>query len=415
MSPTPLRLAMNTVAMIADEHERRADHRVQEELRGGVDAALVAPAADEEVHRHEHDLEEDEEQEQVEAEERAHHAGLEQQQPREVRLVLAGSCCAGRRRGWRREQQPVSTTRNSEMPSTPRCQRDAPLPRSTACLETNWKPASARSNSPAARRDSAPVATDCDQPRRACTSSGRRFDSSATSTAPTAGTSDQHREDRERRRLRGHQQHPAPDDEPAEQQHDADAEDAGVVAHVAASGPCAATPARTAHELAGTVDGAVDDRLVEPGDGLERLAAGPAHERGDGRSRSASRRRGSPARRPCAPCLHVDAIRRRRCRPARSAMATQREQLLVVVRVGAGDVGLARLDHRVAASARACCQSSGIHAERRQLDQPRRRSTARPARPAGTASTRGDSCGLNSPWAPCSSACDSHAPRRRTP
>jgi hypothetical protein len=72
------------------EHERRADHRVEEELHGRVLAALVAPAADEEVHRHEHDLEEHEEQEQVEAQERAHHAGLEQQQPREVRLVLRG-------------------------------------------------------------------------------------------------------------------------------------------------------------------------------------------------------------------------------------------------------------------------------------------------------------------------------------
>ena len=72
----------------ADEHERRPEHREQEELHRRVTPALVAPAADEEVHRHEHDLEEDEEHEQVEAEEAAHHAGLEQQQPGEVRLVV---------------------------------------------------------------------------------------------------------------------------------------------------------------------------------------------------------------------------------------------------------------------------------------------------------------------------------------
>ena len=72
----------------ADEHERRAEHREQEELRRRVHPVAVAPAADEEVHRHEHDLEEDEEHEQVEAEERAHHPGLEQEHPGEVRLLV---------------------------------------------------------------------------------------------------------------------------------------------------------------------------------------------------------------------------------------------------------------------------------------------------------------------------------------
>ena len=82
------RLARATVAIEADEHERRTEHREQEELRGRVDAVLVAPSADQEVHRHEHDLEEDEEHEQVEAEEAAHHAGLQQQQPRQVRPLV---------------------------------------------------------------------------------------------------------------------------------------------------------------------------------------------------------------------------------------------------------------------------------------------------------------------------------------
>ncbi len=49
------------------QHERRADHRVEEELGGGVDPAAVAPLADEEVQRDQGDLEHQEEQEQVEA------------------------------------------------------------------------------------------------------------------------------------------------------------------------------------------------------------------------------------------------------------------------------------------------------------------------------------------------------------
>ena len=51
----------------ADEHERRAEHREDEELERRVDPLAVAPPADEEVHRHEHDLEHHEEEEEVEA------------------------------------------------------------------------------------------------------------------------------------------------------------------------------------------------------------------------------------------------------------------------------------------------------------------------------------------------------------
>ena len=79
----------------AHQHERRTEHRVEEELRRCVLAALVAPPADEEVHRHEHDLEEDEEEEQVEAEERPHHAGLQHQHPGEIRLLVMMRIDAG--------------------------------------------------------------------------------------------------------------------------------------------------------------------------------------------------------------------------------------------------------------------------------------------------------------------------------
>ncbi len=85
----------------ADQHQGRAEHRVQEELQRRVDALAVAPPADEEVHRHEHDLEEDEEQEQVEGAEGADAPGLQEQQPGVVRLgVLLG----GDRHEGEREQ-----------------------------------------------------------------------------------------------------------------------------------------------------------------------------------------------------------------------------------------------------------------------------------------------------------------------
>jgi hypothetical protein len=71
-----------------DEHERRPEHRVQEELQRGIRAVAVTPLADEEVHRHEHDLEEDEEQEQVEREEHTQTPGFEHEQPRVIGLVV---------------------------------------------------------------------------------------------------------------------------------------------------------------------------------------------------------------------------------------------------------------------------------------------------------------------------------------
>ena len=73
-----------------DQHEGRAEHRVEEELERGVLALLAAPHADHEVHRQQHDLEEDEEQDQVLGDERARHAGLQHQHQHEERLGVAG-------------------------------------------------------------------------------------------------------------------------------------------------------------------------------------------------------------------------------------------------------------------------------------------------------------------------------------
>src|SRR5713226_6165051 len=64
----------------AHEHEDGAGHGVEHEFDGRVDAALVSPDADEEVHGDEHDFPEKEEEEEVQREEDADHADFEHQQ-----------------------------------------------------------------------------------------------------------------------------------------------------------------------------------------------------------------------------------------------------------------------------------------------------------------------------------------------
>ena len=71
-----------------EQHQHAAGHRVEDELDRGVDAPLVAPDADEEIHRHEHRVPEDVEEEEVERDEDAHHRALEQQHEDAERLGL---------------------------------------------------------------------------------------------------------------------------------------------------------------------------------------------------------------------------------------------------------------------------------------------------------------------------------------
>ncbi len=63
----------------ADQHQQAAGHGEEEELDRGVDPPLAAPDPDEQVHRDQHDLPEDVEEEEVPGEQRAEHAGGEQQ------------------------------------------------------------------------------------------------------------------------------------------------------------------------------------------------------------------------------------------------------------------------------------------------------------------------------------------------
>ena len=70
------------------QHQHRTGHGVQEKLDGGVDAAVVAPDADQEIHGHQHDFPEHEEQEQIPCGEDTDEAEFEQQQEGEEFLDL---------------------------------------------------------------------------------------------------------------------------------------------------------------------------------------------------------------------------------------------------------------------------------------------------------------------------------------
>ena len=102
-----------------DEHQHAARHRVEDELDRGVDAALVAPDPDEEIHRNQHRVPEDVEQEQVERDEDADHGGFEREhEERELAhaRIRPTPSCTSSAIGVRNV---VSTTSSRLMPSTP--------------------------------------------------------------------------------------------------------------------------------------------------------------------------------------------------------------------------------------------------------------------------------------------------------
>ena len=71
-----------------NEHQRRTEHRVQEELERGVLAILATPDTDHEVHRQEHEFEEHEEQDEVLRHEGSGHANLQYEHQDEERLGI---------------------------------------------------------------------------------------------------------------------------------------------------------------------------------------------------------------------------------------------------------------------------------------------------------------------------------------
>ncbi len=64
----------------ADQHERRAEHRIDEEFHRGINPPVVAPDADQERHRDQHHFPEKEENEKVQRQEHADDADFQQQQ-----------------------------------------------------------------------------------------------------------------------------------------------------------------------------------------------------------------------------------------------------------------------------------------------------------------------------------------------
>ena len=171
---------------------------------------------------------------------------------------------------------PVSTTRNSEIPSTPRC-HEMPHSWIHVCFETNWNPGSSRRTATSSQMLSAAgehageQADQLDQLRPALAGDGDR---------ERAGDRRQHDHGEDRKAGVVHYEDPPDDDEPSEQHHHADADDPGVGAHVAALA-LAQAAGDLDHLPAGALDGAVDDVGVEPARRPRTPRAGPADEVGD--------------------------------------------------------------------------------------------------------------------------------------
>ncbi len=87
------------------EHQHRSGHGVQEKLDGRVDAPIVAPDADQEVHRDQRNFPERVEQEQVERDEYTDQSEFEQDQEREKFLHAMVDVFPGNQDRDRREQR----------------------------------------------------------------------------------------------------------------------------------------------------------------------------------------------------------------------------------------------------------------------------------------------------------------------
>ena len=102
-----------------EQHQHRAEQRVEEELEARIDAARAAPDADDQEHRDQAAFEEQIEQDEIERREGADHQRLQHQERDHVFLhALSGSTVQ-----LARMQIGISAvvrmTKGSEMPSTP--------------------------------------------------------------------------------------------------------------------------------------------------------------------------------------------------------------------------------------------------------------------------------------------------------
>jgi len=86
------------------QHQHRAQERVEKELEGGIDPPRAAPHADDQEHRDQHALEEDVEQREVERAEHADHEGLEHEERDHVFLDPGLDGLPARQHADRRQQ-----------------------------------------------------------------------------------------------------------------------------------------------------------------------------------------------------------------------------------------------------------------------------------------------------------------------
>ena len=70
-----------------DQHQRTAEHRIQEKFDRSIFPPRPTPDANQEIHRQQHQFPEDEEQEEVHGAENARHGRIQQQEQGEITLL----------------------------------------------------------------------------------------------------------------------------------------------------------------------------------------------------------------------------------------------------------------------------------------------------------------------------------------
>ena len=168
-----------------DDHQQRADHRVDDELDRRVEPPLAAPDADDEVHRDQHHLPEDVEEEQVERDERAEHAGLEDEH-RDDELARPSCRSSSTPSSMIGMRNVVSMTSHSEMPSMPSL-KCMPRPGPTRASTTSSSCAGCEVADRAATSETKNVSSEIVKPSRGWRPSLRLAACSSTRSAPRSG------------------------------------------------------------------------------------------------------------------------------------------------------------------------------------------------------------------------------------
>ena len=215
-----------------EQHQHRAEQRVEEELEARIDAARPAPHADDQEHRDEAALEEQVEQHEIERRERADHQGLEHQERDHVFLHARLDHLPARDDAERHQAGGEDHERQRDAVDAHvvggRCRRARRASRRTGI------PASAGSKRHTSISDTAKVTSVV----HSAVQRALRF---TTSSSPLQREDEQHAEDRQERRDRedrpARHQWPPREHEPGDQRRDADQHREGVVVEIAGLQP----------------------------------------------------------------------------------------------------------------------------------------------------------------------------------